>query len=208
MQLKTMTRSILLAWAAFAACAIYGGQPALGLAGVDVVVKQNPTVRAVTDARGSFTLAAVPPGSYALIFRARKAKDNKSPGNKVTIADSYSIKVDGTKRAVNQSGLTTEKLLAGINIPVEVGTGAKVRGQVTAGGLQKMVWIPKEAGSNIPGNWAEADSAEAKAATRNTTVTHSREDMREIMNRGNANMTDPGGAFDPARSTQIQESPR
>ncbi|MDP9003200.1 MAG: hypothetical protein M3N12_00230, partial [Verrucomicrobiota bacterium] len=31
-------------------------------------------------------------------------------------------------------------------------------------GNKKMVWIPKMLGSNIPAHWADADSAEAKAA--------------------------------------------
>ncbi len=162
--MKNMTCGIMFILVALTTSVIYGGQPAPGVAGVDVVVKQNPSKHAVTDARGNFAFDALPSGSYMLLFRARKAQDANGPGNKVTIADSYSIKIEGTKRAVNQSGLTSNKLLAGVDVPVEVGPGAKIRGQIVADGLKKMVWIPKEPGSNIPGHWVAADSPEARAA--------------------------------------------
>jgi hypothetical protein len=190
--MKSITLGVVFLFATFAASAIYGAEQTRGVAGVDVIVKQNPSKRATTDARGTFAFEGLAPGSYTLTFRSAKAQDSKAATtpDKVTIATSYSIKIDGTKRSVNQSGLTSDKLLAGVDIPVAVGAGAKVRGQVAAGALKKMVWIPKEPGSNIPGHWAEADSAEAKA-TRGVTVTHSREDMQNVMNRNNPNMMDP-----------------
>ncbi len=186
--MKNMTRSILLAWAVFAACSIYGGQPP-GVAGVDVVVKQNPSKHATTGARGNFAFDALPPGSYTLAFRARKSKDTPSTtSSKVTVASTYSIKIEGTKRAVNQSGLTSDKLVAGVNVAVEVGPGAKVRGQVLAGETKKMVWIAQEPGSHIPGHWAEAGSKEA--ASHNSQVLNA-DEMRDAMNRNNPNMVDP-----------------
>ena len=165
--MKNMTRGILLLWAACAASFVYGSQPAPGVAGVDVLVKQNPSKRAVTDARGNFTLDALPSGSYTLTFRARKASDMKiALTNKMAVASSYSIKIEGTKRSVNQSGLIGNKLLAGVDIAVEVGSGAKVRGQVLAGAVKKMVWIAPALGSHMPGHWADADSKEASAYNR------------------------------------------
>src|SRR5205814_856769 len=145
--MKNMTRGVFLLLTVFAASAIYGGQPGPGVAGVDVLVKQNPSKRAVTDARGNFTLDALPSGSYTLTFRARKASDMKiAQTSKMAVASSYSIKIEGTKRSVNQSGLIGNKLLAGVDIAVEVGSGAKIRGQVLAGGVKKMVWIAPELG--------------------------------------------------------------
>lgn len=187
---------VVLSFAALTTSASYGGEQPHGVAGVDVVIKQNPSERAVTDAGGNFALNTLPPGSHTLTFRAAKAKDTKSPAtNKVTVATSYSIKIDGTKRSVNQSGLTSDKLMAGIDVRIEVGANAKIRGQVAAGALKKMVWIPKETGSNISGHWAEAGSAEARA---HPSTIHSAEDMRDLMNR-NANMRDPamGGPPQP-----------
>ena len=127
--MKNMIRGILLLSVLCAMPVVYGQAPT-GFAGVGVVVKQNPTKRTVTDARGNFSLEGLPAGSYTLAFRPQKAKDTKTASTtKVTVATSYSIKVEGTKRPVNQT-LTSDKLLAGVDVPVEVGAGAKVRGQV------------------------------------------------------------------------------
>jgi microcystin-dependent protein len=160
--MKHMTRGILLLSVLFAMPVVYGAPPQ-GVAGVGVVVKQNPTKRTVTDARGNFSLAGLPAGSHILTIRPQRANDTKTASTtKATVATSYSIKVEGTKRPVSQT-LTSNKLLAGVDIPVEVGAGAKVRGQVLAGGLQKMVWIAAEIGSHMSGHWVAADSKEASA---------------------------------------------
>ena len=163
--MKHMIRGILLLSVLFAMPVVYGQAPK-GVAGVSVVVKQNPTKRAVTDARGSFSLEGLPAGSYTLAIRPQRANDTKTVSTtKAIVATSYSIKVEGTKRPVNQT-LTSDKLLAGADVPVEVGAGAKVRGQVLAGGLKKMIWIAAEIGSHFPGHWVEADSKEASALNR------------------------------------------
>jgi hypothetical protein len=160
--MKNMTRGILLLSVLFAMPVVYGQAPK-GVAGVGVVVKQNPTKRAVTDASGNFSLEGLSAGSYTLTIRPQRAQDTKMASTtKATVATSYSIKVEGTKRPVNQS-LTSDKLLAGVDVAVEVGAGAKVRGQVLAGGLKKMVWIAAEVGSHFSGHWVEADSKEAAA---------------------------------------------
>ena len=175
--MKHMIRGLLLLSVFFAMPVVYGQAPApKGVAGVGVVVKQSPTKRAVTDARGNFSLEGLPAGSYTLAFRPQKAKDTKTASTtKAIVATSYSIKVEGTKRPITQSGLTSDTLLAGVDIPVEVGAGAKVRGQVLAGGLKKMVWIAPEIGSHFPGHWVDADSKEA--AARNS-VRVSNDDVR------------------------------
>jgi hypothetical protein len=185
--MKNMTRGIVLLFAAFAASAVCGAPSSPGVAGVDVFVKQNPSKRTMTDARGNFVLDA-PPGRCTLAFRARKATDTKTTSTeKVTVATTYSIKVEGAKRPVTQSSLTSDALLAGVDVVVDVGSGAKIRGQVLAGGTKEMVWIPKEPGSHIPGRWVEKGSAAAAAS--NTQVL-SAEDLRDQMNR-NSNMRDP-----------------
>ena len=149
------------------------------MAAVDVIVKQNPSMRAVTSPRGNFALDALPAGSYTLTFRARKAKDiTNSISDKALVATSYSIKIDGTKRAVNKSGLTSDDLLAGVDIPVDVGAGATVHGQVEAGGTKKMVWISKEPGSNLPGRWVEEGSVEARTAAHHNSHEVSVESLR------------------------------
>ena len=196
--MKQMTCGMIVVFAC-AASVVYGGHPAPGVAGVEVYIKQIPKKRCVTDAHGNFALDGLSPGSYTLGFRAREAKDLTRPAerrnpkletDKVAVASSYSIKVEGTKRAVNQSGLTSDKLIAGITIPVEVGSGATLRGQVLATAAVKMVWI-KEPGSNLPGRWVPEDSAEAKTHR----IVHSADDLQNL--KWNSNRTDPRDPPDP-----------
>ena len=176
-----MTRGIVFLLVALATPVIYGGEPARGVAGVDVIVKQRPSDHAVTDARGNFAIEALAAGSYTLTFRARKAEDlHRSTSDKVIVASLYSIKIDGTKRAVKKSGLTTDNLLAGYEVDVDLGPGARIRGQVAAGALKNMIWIPKEPGSNLPGRWVEEGSAEAKAAVHHNAHAMGLEELRQI----------------------------
>lgn len=163
--MKHMTRGIVFLLVALATPVIYGGEPARGVAGIDVIVKQRPSDRAVTDARGNFAIEALAAGSYTVTFRARKAADlHHSTSEKVIVATSYSIKIDGTKRVVNKSGLTSDDLVAGVDVDVDLGPGARIRGQVAAAASKNMIWISKEHGSNLPGRWVEEGSVEAKAA--------------------------------------------
>lgn len=163
--MKRMVRGLVLFLVALATPVLYGAEPDGGVAGVDVIVKQRPSDRAITDGRGNFALEALAAGEYTLTFRSRKAEDlHRSTSDKVIVAMSYSIKVDGARRAVKKGGLTSDDLLAGVNLDVDVGPGARLRGRVAAVGQKKMVWIPQEPGSNLPGRWVEEGSAEARAA--------------------------------------------
>jgi len=183
--MKNMTCGLLSLFVAFATSVVHGGQPAPGVAGVAVFVKQMPAKRSVTDAHGNFALDGLAPGSYTLSFRAKEAKDVKAIStSKAIVASTYSIKIEGTKRSVTQTSLTSDKLLAGIDFAVEVGPGAKVRGQVLAGAVKKMVWVAGALGSNIPGHWAEENSQEASMHNR---VRMSNDDVRNTLQ----NTTDP-----------------
>jgi hypothetical protein len=111
---------------------------------------------------GIFALEPLPAGAYTLAIKARRA--NESAGrtsNKALVATVYSIKIEGTKRPVKQTGLTSDKLIAGVEIPVEVGPGAKIRGEVRPIANKKMVWIAPAPGSHLPGHWEEEGSNEA-----------------------------------------------
>jgi hypothetical protein len=179
--MKHTTGGIVFLLVALATPVISGGEPARGVAEVDVIVKQRPSDSAVTDARGNFAIEALAAGKYTLTFRARKAEDlHHSTSDKVIVATLYSIKIDGTKRAVNKSGLTSDDLMAGVDVVVDLGPGARIRGQVAAGALKNMVWIPKEPGTNIPGHWVEEGSVEAKAAIHHNAHPLSVEGVRQI----------------------------
>jgi hypothetical protein len=179
--MKPMTHCIVFLLVALATPVSYGGEPPRGVGGVDVIVKQRPNKHDVTNAWGIFALEALPAGSYTLTFRS--GKGGPLPGStshKVIVATAYSIKIDGTQRAVNKSGLTTDDLIAGVDVKVDLAPGAQIRGQVAAGSLKNMVWIAKESGSNLPGRWVAEDSPEAKAARHHNAHAMSIEGVQQI----------------------------
>jgi len=181
--MKKITLGISLLFAAFTASALYGQQTPRGVAGVDVFVKQNPSKRATTNASGTFAFDGLPAGSYTLTFKAKKAQDTKTQSSdNVTVATSYSIMIQGAKRVV-KSGLTSDHLIGGFELRVD-GAGSNIRGQVAAEGLKKMIWIPKEPGSNIPGRWVDADSPEAKRAFKSASHGMSGEGLRKWIDKG------------------------
>jgi hypothetical protein len=160
--MKKMTAGLVFCVVAFATSLIYGGQEPSGVAAVNVALKQNPKKRAVTDAHGNFSLDALPAGSYTLFVWAKSADDlRQSTGNIVIVATSYSIKIEGTKRPANESNLTSDNLIAGVDIPIKVGSNGNIRGRVLANGVKRMVWVPRIVGGNVPGHWAEEGSADA-----------------------------------------------
>jgi hypothetical protein len=179
--MKKITRGIVFLVVALATPVIYGSEPPRGVAGVDVTVKQRPRDSAVTDRQGNFAIPSLGAGSYTLTFRSRKAEDlHKSTSDKVIVATAYSIKIEGTKHAVNKTGLTSDSLLAGVDVAVDLGSGAILRGQVSANAFKNMIWIPKETGSNIPGRWVAEDSPEARAAPHHNANAMSVEAVRQI----------------------------
>jgi hypothetical protein len=173
--MKNMTRVIVVCVVAFATSVSNGGQEPSGVAGVNVAVKQNAK-KAVTDAQGNFVLSALPAGSRTLFVWGPSAKDvRQTTGNIMVIATAYSIKVEGAKPSASQNHIPSDKLIAGVDIPIEVGPGGNVRGRVLAEGLKRFVWVPKRPGTNLPGHWVEEGSAEAVPSTNITQIT--RKDM-------------------------------
>lgn len=177
--MKHMIRGILLLSILLGLPVAYSQTPK-GVAGVTVTLKQSPAKRSVTDARGTFSFEGLPAGSYTLTFKAAKAQDTKTVSTTQTIiATSYSVNVEGGAHPITQK-LTSDSLIAGVDVPVQLGAGAKLRGQVLAGGLKKMVWIAPEVGSHFPGHWVDADSKEAAAHNTNRI---SNDDVRNNLQR-------------------------
>ena len=179
--MKLMTPGIVCLLVALATPVIYGGEPSRGVAQVDVIVRQRPRDSVVTDAKGNFAIEAQAAGSYTLTFRARRAEGlHHTTSDKVIVAMAYSIKIEGGKHVVNKPRLTSDDLLAGVDVVVPCGPGARIHGQVTSVSLKNMVWIMQEPGSNLPGHWVEENSPEAKAARHHNAHAVSREGVQVI----------------------------
>ena len=169
--MNTSFRLGVFAITLFVACAI---SQAAGIPGVEITVKQTAggkTMKQVrTDASGNFVIGALPAGAYTLEFRAKNSPELKTKA--------VSIMVKGAKKSGSLENVKGEQLVAGAALKLEVAAGSNLSGQISSG--PKMVWIPPMLGSNRPGRWVEADSAEAKAsATRGDMSRSSIQKMQE-----------------------------
>ena len=153
--MNTTFRHFMFAIVFLVACAVCR---AAGVPGVEITVKQSTggkTMKQVkTDASGNFVIGALPEGPYILEFRAKNSPELKKK--------EVSITVKGAKKSGSLEHVKGEQLVAGASLKLEVARGANLTGQISSGA--KMVWIPPILGSNRPGHWVEADSAEAKAS--------------------------------------------
>jgi len=141
--------------------------------------------KGATDSKGTFGTTKLPKGNYIVQFNSKSA-DLKGK--------TYALFISAGKKKVTADAVAGEKLAAGgVAMKIDVGDGLNITGQITSG-LQtkvasngkKMVWIPKQLGSNLPGHWVEADSAEAKAAKAAGSL--SVQDVQNLQSR----MSNPG----------------
>jgi len=118
-----------------------------------------------TDSTGHFTLGTFPASGYVMEFRARKAAEVRD--------QRFAIEIDGIKAKGRQNGILAKYLVGGFGVDVETVAGTPVKGQVTTGSLaptKRMVWLPKELGSNIPGRWVEEGSGRSVAGVNAGTI--------------------------------------
>jgi len=157
--------------------------------GIEVIAKEKKsgkvTRHVATDDQGKFVIGGLEPGIYTVEFRAPKSSDlNKKQ---------FSIAIAGGKEGARHSSLSGEKLMNGrVSIDVAVGPGARISGQVTMQSARKMVWMPAELGSNLPGHWVE-EGAEDAASARNSHRMRS-DDFQKIREHG-----DLSTKFSPGR---------
>jgi hypothetical protein len=118
--------------------------------------------KGATSATGTFATGILKPGGYVVQFNAKSA-DVK--GN------NYALVVSAGTKKVTASGVEGDKFAAGgVAMRISVGSGLSITGQVASDlktmlkDGKKLVWIPQQLGSNLPGRWVEADSAEARQA--------------------------------------------
>ena len=155
--MKIIARSIFFFVTLAAGIAIAGVPP------VSVTVSSDgkASFKGRTDAKGAFATAKLQPGNYIVQFNSSSAELK---------GKQYAVVVSAGKKKVS-ANVPGEKFAGGgVAMKVDVGAGLNITGQVAAQtgpvskSNKKMVWIPKQLGSNLPGHWVEEDSAEAIAA--------------------------------------------
>lgn len=175
--MKNLIRSSVLSFCFAIACMAFGGVPPLTVTVSDASGKA--AFKGTTNAQGAFTTAKVKPGNYVVQFNSGGA-----------IKGNYSIVVSAGVKKVSASGVAGEKFAkGGVALKVDVGNLLNIVGQVASeseGALskngKKMVWIPKQLNSNLPGHWAEEGSAEAMEAK--TAGRMSTDDLRNRQSQG------------------------
>lgn len=161
--MKNVSRGLFLVGILFAVTA-FGGVPPVNVTVVGAGGKAS--FKGVTDSKGFFATANLPPGNYAVQF---VTDSSAVKGN------NYSIVVSAGKKKVSAGPVRGEKLgKGGVAVKVDVGPGLNITGQIVtamSGPVKdgkKMVWIPPQLGSHQPGHWAEEGSAEAVEANVST----------------------------------------
>jgi hypothetical protein len=153
--IPSLVLSLLLAAVAIASGAIPS---------VNVVVSDKggkAAYKGATNTSGAFATSKLQPGNYVVQFNSSSAELK---------GKQYAIVVSAGQKKVSANVAGEKFAGGGVAMKVDVGAGLNITGQVaaqtgpTSKGGKKMVWIPKQLGSNVPGHWVEEDSAEAKAA--------------------------------------------
>ena len=177
--MKNSFRNLLLA------VAIYAVTTASAVAArINITVSDSSgkaAFKGATDTKGVFATPKLQKGNYTVQF------NSTDPSLK---GSSYAIVISAGKKKVAADSVAGEKFAAGgVAMKIDVGDGLNITGQVSAPiktmvdkNGKKMVWIPKKVGSNLPGHWAPADSAEAIAA-RNSGEMRT-EDVRKWQDHG------------------------
>ena len=181
--MKNMIRGITMSFLLLAAMA-YGGIPPMNVTVSDASGKA--AFKGATNTSGTFATAKLQPGNYVVQFNSKNPAAVKG--------QHYAIVVSAGKKKVSANAVAGEKLAAGgVAMKVDVGAGLNITGQVAAessGAVKnnkKMVWIPHQLGSNMPGHWVEEGSAEAIAAKNAGILT------TEDVNKMQEHMSNPAG---------------
>jgi hypothetical protein len=154
--MKIIARTILLG-CVFAAGSAFATPP------VDVTVSNSgkAAFKGKTNTSGAFATSKLQPGNYVVQFNSSSTELK---------GKQYAIVVSAGNKKVSANVAGDKLAGAGVAMKVDVGAGLNITGQIAAQtgpnstGGKKMVWIPKQLGSNQPAHWVEEGSAEAIAA--------------------------------------------
>ena len=159
---------------------VYGAVPALNVTVSDASGKA--AFRGATNPDGTFATTNLKPGNYVVQLNSTNS-DLK--GNH------YAVVISAGKKKVSANAVAGERFSSsGVAMKIDVGANVKITGQVAAESNlamkdgKKMVWLPPRIGSNMPGRWVPADSAEAIAAQNSGELRT--EDMRKLQDKGDA----------------------
>ena len=127
----------------------YGAVPTINVTVSDASGK--PAFKGATNANGTFATANLKPGNYVVQFNSTNA---------AVKGKHYAVVVSAGAKKVSANAVAGEKFAGGgVAMKVSVGAGLNITGQVSAeadGAMKsgkKMVWIPPQLGSNMPGHW-------------------------------------------------------
>ena len=136
-----------------------------GIPPVNVLVSDKggkAAFKGATNTSGAFATSKLQPGNYVVQFNSSSAELK---------GKQYAIVVSAGSKKVSANVAGDKFAGGGVAMKVDVGAGLNITGQVAAqngptskDGKKKMVWIPKQLGSNVAGHWVEEDSAEAIVA--------------------------------------------
>jgi hypothetical protein len=180
--MKKMIQSAVVSLLFVAAVMAYGGIPPMNVTVSDATGKA--AFKGATNTSGAFATAKLQPGNYVVQLRSSSAE---LKGKK------FAVVVAAGKKKVSADVAGEKFAGGGVAMKVDVAAGLNITGQVAAQNgpvsknNKKMVWIPHQLGSNIPGHWVEEGSAEAIAAKNAGILT------TEDVNKMQEHMSNPAG---------------
>ena len=175
--MKNLHRFVPIALFFVAISAVYGAVPALNVTVSDASGKA--AFRGATNSDGTFATTNLKPGNYVVQLNST---------NSALKGNQYAVVISAGKKKVSANAVAGETFTAGgVAMKIDVGTSVNITGQVaveskvTMKDGKKMVWLPPRIGSNMPGRWVAADSAEAIAAQNSGELR--REEVTKLQDR-------------------------
>src|SRR5438874_1034595 len=158
--MKNIFRFARIAFFFIAISVVCGAVPALNVTVSDASGKA--AFKGATNTDGTFATTNLKPGNYVVQFHST---------NPALKGNQYALVISAGKKKVSANSVTGETFAAGgVAMKIDVGASVNITGQVAVESKvamkdgKKMVWLPPRIGSNMPGRWIAADSAEAIAA--------------------------------------------
>ena len=183
--MKSIIRTALFSIVSLTACAAFGAVPPMKVTVSDAAGKV--AFKGATNTSGAFSTGNLTAGNYVVQFTSA---DSALRGLQ------YMLVVSAGKKKVSADAVAGEKFTSGgVAMKIDVAGGLNITGQITTTAhvrldpktKKKMVWIAPMLGSNMPGHWAEEDSAEAK-----TSKTRGNMSTAELQKRQSQGIS-PGG---------------